>query len=134
MICFVQSLHNLSLRGILDHLSVSIRRWWFVVRNFKQKEKEIFPNSLLFVSVVSDWSSVIWQCWGIEHFLSAHLIITCWSSAGFTIHVPGTCPPAIIKTPWLGRQDQLLGCWWWSSTGTSVEKITCATWVWRRSI
>lgn len=40
MICLLQSLHNLSLRGILDHLLVSLRRWWFVGRNLKNTERK----------------------------------------------------------------------------------------------
>lgn len=58
-----------------------------------------------------------------EHFLFVRLIITCWSSAGFTIHVPSSWPrhhhsnrvslaaSIILKE----RQDKLLGFWWWLS-------------------
>lgn len=35
---------------------------------------------------------MIRQCTGTEHFLFIRLIITCWSSAGFTIHVPSSWP------------------------------------------
>lgn len=60
----------------------------------------------------------------LNFFLSAHLIITCWSSAGFTIH-----DPAIIKAlgsvwlqlSWKRGKINVFG-FWWSSTGTSVEK------------
>lgn len=83
-----------------------------------------------------------------EHFLFVRLIITCWSSAGFTIHVPSTWSrhhhsnrvsmASIIKWACFlrglkERQDKLLGFWWRFSTGTSEEKITCAACVWRWS-
>lgn len=35
---------------------------------------------------------MIRQCTGTEHFLFIRLIITCWSSADFTIHVPSSWP------------------------------------------
>lgn len=95
-----------------------------------KKKRELFPNSVLFASLIKDWLSVIWQCRRTEHFLFIGLIITCWSSAGFTIHVPSTwsrhhhssrvsMTSIILKE----RQDKLLGFWSSLSTGTSKKKL-----------